>query len=130
MIQDPVARPAKAPWPTINFDNIGDNYAEGERIKVRCIHPQGIYYNHNRRRQGDVFELVPMYVTEWDPIKLKPVKEDGRFKKRLITAKEQFSDETMELVEEEEPVRITTAKDALQKAVNELDEAKIPPKRR
>ena len=120
----------KAPWPIKTFDNIGDNYAEGPQIKVKCIDPRGIYYNFCRRREGDVFNLIPQYIPEADPNTMKPVMENGKPKMRLVTAEEQFSSATMERVDEDEPETITTAKDAILKVQNDLDGAKVPAKRK
>ena len=120
----------KTPWPVINDRSRGDNYAQGETIKVRCIDPRGIYYDFKHRREGDVFELIPQYVTVVDPKTKKPVKENGEFKKRLVAAVDQFSDATMELMESETPVTNTTAQDALNKAQEELDAVKRPQKGR
>lgn len=130
MIQEQNPVRAKAPWNVVNSDNQGDNYGPGPRIKVRIIDQRGIYYNFHRRRTGDVFSLVPMYVTEIDDKTGKPVMVNGQVKKRLVTAEQQFSPQTMEKVEDDEPEMITSAQDALNKASDELNEAKIPQKKR
>lgn len=117
------------PWRVVSEQNIGDNYAEGPRIRVKCIDPRGLYYNFNRRREGDVFTLVPMYVTIIDDKTGKPVMKNGEVQKKLVTAEQQFSSESMEKVDDSEPIRVTTAQDALNKAQDELNEAKIPRKR-
>lgn len=122
MLRDPSQEvPNRPPWPVINDRSIGDNYAPGETIKVRCIDPQGIYYNFKHRREGDVFELIPQYITVVDPKTRKPVKENGQLKRKVVTAKEQFSDVTMELIEDDAPVTLTTAQAALNKAQEDLD---------
>lgn len=108
------------PWPVINMQNIGENRAPGESIKVRCIAPQGLYYNFLRRREGDIFMLYPVWVTETDKRTGKALKENGEIKKRLVTAKEQFSEENMELVDEDVPEVVTTAQQALNKKSDEL----------
>jgi hypothetical protein len=129
LIQEKNPQPQRIPWPVKNMNNIGDNYAEGAQIRVRCIDPRGVYYNFTRRRQGDVFTLIPQYVTEVDPKTDKPVMENGRPKMRLVTAEQQFSPQTMEKVEDDEPEKITTAQMAINKMSDELNEAKIPTKR-
>ena len=118
----------QVPWPVTNSWNIGENYGEGPQIKVRAI--RMIYYNFNRRREGDVFTLIPQWVTVTDPKTGRPVKEKGDIKKRLVTAEEQFSEETMERVDPEVVETLSTAQQALNKAQDELDEAKRPTKGR
>lgn len=131
MIIDPDrATQQKVPWPVKTFDNIGDNYGEGPQIKVRCIDPRGVYYNFLRRRLGDVFNLIPQYVTVIDPKTEKPLMENGQVKKRLVTAEEQFSPQTMEKVDQAEPETITTAGEAIRKAQEDLDGVRTPSKRR
>lgn len=105
----------RAPWPVITTDNFEDNSAPGEKIKVRCIDPRGVFYDYVRRREGDVFELRPQYVTNIDAETGKPVMKDGKVEKRLVTAKQQFSTRTMELVEDATPVNVTSAQEALNK---------------
>lgn len=130
MIQDPTVNTRQAaPWPVVNNDNLADNYGPGERIRVRCIHPPGIYYDFVRRREGDVFDLIPMYVTQIDPNTGRPKLENGEPVKRLVTAKEQFIPDKMERVDETVPVQVTTAQGALNRKQDELNEAKAPRKR-
>lgn len=130
MIHDERTMRQTVPWAVKNLNNLGDNYGPGEQIKVRCIDPRGVYYNFMRRRQGDVFTLIPQYVAVLDPVTMKPVMENGQPKTKLISAKEQFSAQTMELVDQQEPETMTTAQDAVNKTINELNEAKIPTRRR
>lgn len=118
------------PYPQVNRDNVDKLYAEGERIKVRCIDPQGLYYgpDFQRKREGDVFYLKPFYVTQMTKPKKKmgpePVRVNGVIQKRIMTAKEQFSNVTMELVEEDVPEKYTKAQDALNRATDELSAGK------
>ena len=130
MIQELNKPVQKIPWRVINNSNIGDNYGPGETVRVRCIDPRGIYYNFARRREGDVFDLIPMYVTVVDEATGKPKLENGQVVKVLKTAEQQFSQQTMELVDDSTPERTTTAQQALNKVQDELNEAKIPAKRR
>ena len=58
----------------------------------------------------------------------KPVKKDGEIQYRVVTAKEQFSEATMEIVEEDEPVRISTAQEAVNKKQADLDALKASTK--
>lgn len=115
------------PWPVINDDNIENNQPSGKRIKVRCTHPQGIYYNFRRRREGDVFELVPQIVTvlhKDGPQKGLPVMENGLPVKAILSAEDQFSPNTMEKVEEDEPLHTTNAQESLDKETNRIRRGK------
>jgi len=137
MIQEP-QRQNRPPWPVINDDNLDGNQGPGETIDVRCIAPEGIYYNYRRRREGDVFTLMPRYITETQPAQLpdgKPnprrgevIKENGQPKKKLLTARDQFSERTMELVEGEHP-HTTSAQEAINQKQDELTD-KTPSRRR
>lgn len=120
----------KAPWPTPTQDTIDKQNAEGPRIRVRVIDPRGVYYEHLRRREGDVFDLNPKMITETDKNTGGPAfDEKGKPRMKLVTAQEQFSPKTMEIVDMDEPEVVTTSKDAMQKAQNELDQEKVPAKR-
>jgi hypothetical protein len=130
MISDQNQQKNTPPWPVINDYNMDGNMGPGDTIKVRCIAPQGMYYRFARRREGDVFTLVPVYETVIDPKTGKHIKENGDFKRHLITAEAQFSDVTMELVEDETPDSVSTAQGAINLAQDELNEAKIPAKKR
>lgn len=115
------------PYPQVNRDNIDRMYADGERLKVRCIAPQGLYYDFNRRREGDVFYLKPYWVTLTETDKKKPsfgkpIKKDGIVQRKIITAREQFSDETMQMVDEETPEKYTDAQEALDIKTSELSD--------
>jgi hypothetical protein len=127
MIQDPMLNNRTAPWPVRNMDNIGDNYAEGPRIRVRCTWPRGIYYNHQRRYENDVFELIPQWITITNKETGMPeLDEHKKPKRKVFTAEEQFSSRTMELVDGDIPTNITTAQMALSQKQGELDESKTP----
>lgn len=121
---DPTQVPNRPPWPVINDRSIADNIAPGPTIKVRCIHPQGIYYLHQRRREGDTFLLHPLYVAELDKFTRKAVKVNGEIKKSIRTAEGQFSASTMERVESDDPLTLTSAQQALDKAHEEISSLK------
>jgi hypothetical protein len=112
------------PWPTVTQRTISDDNAEGPRIRVRSISPQPIYYDFMRRYEGDVFTLVPKWVTVVDKNTTKPIKENGVIKRVVRTAEEQFSSETMERVEDEEQETVTTAQEALTKQQDEITESR------
>jgi hypothetical protein len=118
-------QPNKIPYRIVKGHNLGEDYAEGPRIKVRCTTPVGLYYDFYRRREGDVFILYPKWVTVTDKDTGRPVKDkDGKIKKKLVTAREQFSVETMEIVEEDEPENISTAQTAINKESEQIKEEK------
>jgi len=116
----------QAPWRVVTNQNLAENYAEGPRIKVRCVDPRGLYYDFLRRRQGDVFYLVPQWITVVDPITGGPVKENGEVVKRVVTAEEQFNSKTMMRVEEETQENVTSAQGAINKMQDEMSEEKAP----
>lgn len=126
MIQDPNAPKQRIPWPVINEANLGDNYGPGPQIRVRYTAIRPMYYNFHRRREGDVFTLIPMYVPEVDQETFKPIMEKGQIKKRLVTAEEQFNAANMERLDDDEQPHISTAQEALNRTQNELNEAKAP----
>ena len=127
-MQDPIPNTSKQqiPWPVRNTYNLAENYADGPRIRVRCIHPPGIYYDFIRRREGDVFDLIPQYVTVTDTNTGQPVMEHGKPKKRIVTAEEQFSERTMERIGDDAEIIVTTSQQALRQKQDELDEGKRP----
>lgn len=128
MIQDPMPRQQnKAPWPVITQDSVEREQLDGPRIKVMA--KRMLYYEHLRRREGDVFYLSPKLVTMVDKKTTRPIVEKGQIKKKLFTAEEQFDPDIMERVDEAEPERITTSQQALDKAQDELNEAKLSRKR-
>jgi len=111
-------RPNKTPWPVVNHDSIENRTPSGETIKVRCLAPEGLYYNFSRRREGDVFTLIPQMVTK---LELKPtgewlpVMKDGKPVTEIIPARKQLSPRTMEEVEPSEPEETTSAQGVLNK---------------
>lgn len=89
--------------------------AQSEVIKVRAT-KMG-YYDHARRREGDVFTLKPIEGAVKD--------SDGRnVKKKFFTAREQFSPNWMEEVKMSTPEKITTAPEALRAQQKILKEEK------
>lgn len=101
-------------------------------IRVRAT--QLGYYRYIRRREGDVFDLVPIknarvqqYVLEdpddpesdrkLNPSTNLPIVETVT---RDLTAEEQFSEVWMERVDANEKERVTTARDAIRKAHDEI----------
>ena len=124
MIQETNRVKSQIPWPVVTDETVERNQGEGPRIKVRCIHPKGVYYEYLRRREGDVFYLVPKWITVCNKDTGSPVMENGKAQKRLVTAAEQFSSVTMEKVEDEdEPETITTSQMALNRVVEELSDS-------
>jgi hypothetical protein len=121
----------KPPWPVVTTESIEleQSRIPGQRIKVMVAPGYTIYYDHLRRRAGDVFTLVPKWVTVVDHKTSRPILENGKPKMKLISAEEQFSNERMIRVEDDEPEHITTAQQALNRAQDELNEAKVPRKR-
>lgn len=69
-------------------------------MKVRAIELG--YYEHARRKPGDVFYLKPYEISLRDEMGAL-VKENGKFKKVTVSVEEQFSDTWMEKVEDEAP---------------------------
>ena len=91
------------------------------------------YYEHIRRREGDVFDLKPREGTVTEVLHENPDDPDSdpkldprtnlprtRTVKRTITAEEQFSDRWMERVDAAEQERISTSRDAIRKAHDEM----------
>ena len=111
---------AKVPWPVVTSETVEMSQVEGPRIKVRAT--QMFYYEHLRRREGDVFYLSPKYVTQVDKVSTLPLQKDGKPVMKLYTAEDQFDPNIMERVEDEEPERVTTAQQALNKAQDELND--------
>lgn len=129
MIQEQHPTKQQIPW-SQRGNHPGDNYAPGPTIKVKCVHPQGIYYDFLRRREGDIFLLIPQYVAEFDEVTMKIKMEAGKPKMKLVTAEQQFNPEKMEKVDDDAEETITTAQDAINRVAMELDSAKAPQKRR
>jgi hypothetical protein len=126
MIQEQLPTKGKTPWPVVTMENLGENYGPGPRIKVKVIDPRGTYYDFLRRREGDVFYLIPMYTPVIDSNTGKAVIENGEVKKRLVTAEEQFSSNVMEKVDDDEPVKVTTAQIALNNESDKIVDGKTP----
>ena len=79
------------------------------------------YYEHIRRRLGDVFTPIPREVTLCNVDAGKPLlDEKGKPKMRLLTPEDQFSHIWMERVDADEPEKITPAPEALAQAQKEL----------
>jgi hypothetical protein len=116
----------KAPWPVVTEESLANKRIDGEQIKVRCIAPEGIYYgpDYQRKREGDVFMLKPLMVTALHkdgPQKGSPIIENGKPKMVLVTAMEQFSEKTMELVDDPAaPVHATTAQEHVDRQTNAM----------
>jgi hypothetical protein len=119
MIDQQQTAPNTPPWPVRTEQNYADNQGPGPTIKVRCIAAEGLYYGYRRRREGDVFTLYPQYVTELDK-QGRPVLEAGQIKKKLVTAEQQLSPNTMERVEDDEAEHTTTAQQSLTNTQDEL----------
>lgn len=113
-----------------SLDAVGP--VEGDAIRVRAT--QTGYYNHIRRREGDVFTLVPRQGQILVPVMKKP-KGGGEeeqathprtgepmFKpvQATLSPQDQFSDRWMEVVSDDETERTSTAKDAIKKRHDEL----------
>lgn len=83
-------------------------------MKVRAT--QAGYYNHIRRRPGDVFTLAPVKGTK------VTLHKDGREerKEHTFSAEEQFSERWMEKVSKHTPEKVTGAQKALNAASNAL----------
>lgn len=92
------------------------------------------YYNHIRRREGDVFTLVGREGMLMQPVmakakdgeepeqRLHPRTGEPMFKnvKGTLTAEEQFSENWMEIVSDDEVERTSTSKDAIRKRHDEI----------
>jgi len=91
------------------------------------------YYEHTRRREGDVFDLKPREGVVTEVIRENPDDPNSNPKldprthlpltrtvTRTITAEEQFSDRWMERVDDDEQERISTSRDAIRKAHDEM----------
>ena len=77
------------------------------------------YYNHVRRREGDVFLLDPP--TERDQLVYLPVKRgDPRLQEMQTVVCDPFSTQWMEDVDDSTPKRVTATTAALRKQHEEL----------
>lgn len=79
-----------------------------DRIRVRALRTG--YYEHVRRREGDVFTLVPRTIPVMDENTGKPT---GRT--RIYTAKEQFSENWMEFAPATARETLSTSKQHITK---------------
>ena len=91
-----------------------------ERIRVKAT--QDGYYQHKYRREGDVFLLVPLhgFVRDKKTGQLVIDEKTRRPIPRIITAREQYSYKWMEPADDDEPLRLTTSKQALERAHDEI----------
>lgn len=95
-----------------------------KRVFVRAT--QTGYYNHARRRPGDVFELVEREIGVIDPKTGRPVMEKREGKRepkmRISPIEEQFSENWMEYVDDPgaRETHPTGAQDAINRQNNEL----------
>ena len=96
-------------------------------MRVRAI-AEG-YYQHVRRRVGDVFDLIGYDITVVDPKTARPVAENGKIKTRFVTSEELFSVNWMERVDDNEPEKVTASPAALAQAQSELNEGRRPARR-
>lgn len=81
------------------------------------------YYNHLRRREGDVFVLKAIEGHAKDP-------KTGKVTKKTFSAEEQFSPNWMEEVDAKTPTKVTTAKQALREASNDIKSGRLTPSER
>lgn len=94
-------------------------------LRVRAILPG--YYDHIRRRLGDIFTLRPYQITVVDPLTRKPALDDNfKPKMRTLTVKEQFSGNWMEPVADDEEETLTSAQAALDDAQREIRDGRHP----
>ncbi len=105
---------------------------KNDRIKVRAI-KDGTYghgllgsiYRHSRGEtgDGDVFTLTPREIPVINLETGKPERdpETNEIKTRILSAKEQFSESWMEIVPADEPERLTTAQQEINRQTAELN---------
>lgn len=75
------------------------------------------YYDHLRRREGDVFELKPI-----DGHKVV----NNKLVKHHFTVEEQFSPNWMEKVDRSTPEKVSTAQGALNEVSNGIKSGRAP----
>lgn len=98
-------------------------------MKVRATRDG--YYNHIRRRTGDVFELVPTERiinffkdhTLREKVRLNPM---ATWPKETVSPKDQFSESWMEKVDSKTPESVTTSQQAINKAHDEIAAGRTP----
>src|SRR5262245_30538041 len=96
--------PLEPPEPPNEFDQAPEvePVVDDTPIKVRALKTG--YYEHIRRREGDVFTLIPRDVTVYNIQGGRPVLDDkGQPVMRHLTPADQFSVLWMELAEADEP---------------------------
>lgn len=112
----------------------GTGKPAGDAIRVRAT--QTGYYNHIRRREGDVFTLVAREGLLMQPVMKKAAKGDDsdaeqavhprtgepmfRQVRGRLSARDQFSENWMEVVSDDETERTSTSRDAIKKRHDEL----------
>jgi hypothetical protein len=86
------------------------------------------YYEHSRRRPGDVFTLKPREITVYNVSLQRPEVDPatGEVRMRLITAMQQFSPNWMELVDPSEVETITGAQKAIDQANADTFRSRMP----
>lgn len=84
--------------------------ADGQRERIRVRATRTGYYEHVRRREGDVFTLIPRSIPVMDRKTGKPTGE-----MRIFTAKEQFSEVWMELAPATARETVSTSKQHITK---------------
>lgn len=106
--------------------------------KVKVIATRMGYYQHKRRREGDVFHLVPLRTvkraTQEDcdkdsKLTIGMVLKDPRTRQPIPvikTAMEQFSEKWMEIVDTDVPTRITGLKEGMRKEHDDILLDKYP----
>jgi len=110
----------------VNMGRTEDDVVDGPTIKVRVKEDCEVYYEHERKRAGDVFTLKPRMVNQYD-IKFQEVKRDkktGEVLKRLLTAEQQFSAMAMERIEDEADETVSTAQDAINRQSEDIKRAR------
>jgi len=91
-------------------------------MKVRAL--QNGYYNHLRRREGDVFELVP--IKGHKRIRNEDTGQE-KLVEHLFTPEEQFSTRWMEKVAKNTPTKVSTAQQSLNEVQRNLKSGRIGP---
>lgn len=110
--------------PATTIDNAAKRKELSQRIRVRATRMG--YYMHVRRREGDVFSLIPQNIIETVEEKdLKGRVVGNKKVSRLMTAREQFSARWMEEVEPQTPGKVTTGKQDLKAKHDDLIKEKF-----
>jgi hypothetical protein len=86
------------------------------------------YYDHKRRRQGDVFDLIPI---EGHKLEITRNAEGRRVSEKLVkhkfTPQEQFSEKWIEKVDKQTPLKVSTAQKALNAVQQDLKSGRVGP---